>query len=511
MLIATTDPARYYQNCSFIIFLVVAILRTSSKIQPPSSRRRRQDDDMDDQAYLDPNFDPTTLTMPRLRSILVAHDVNYPASAKKGELVELFNQNIAPRARKMKSDSLRVKRSSRGIVDMPASQQSDVEEEEPGPGRSARSSRRTTRARTEEAQEVEPTPRSMRHSTAPPESMPRRASSKHLRAESEVEVEQPEPKRPVSRKTRLSAQTPVVKTEARDDESPFSMENVFQSGSSPPPPTDRRRTTTNLAKDIDRRRSREVRRRTEEVKPTREQIDGAVVPRREKFQVQMTVPKTEEVDADEEFAPEEEMALTQAEQAGELVRVRAKSKRVVSEAAQTGVSAILIAVLTGLAGLWSQEKFRVGYCGDISNPSREIAGTEIPEWADVVRPQCVPCPPHAYCDYNMETSCESGFVLTQHPLSLNGLLPFPPTCEPDSERARKVEQVKERAVEELRVRNADYECGKARSPEIKETELKVSISSKRTKRMNDREFEALWDSAIGEVHKAEEVSVGTDG
>ena len=470
---------------------------------------------MDEQEYLEAGFDPSSLTMPRLRSILLAHNVNYPASAKKQQLVDLFNQNIAPQAKKIKSDSLRVKRSSRGITDAAsaASSMRDEEEDE-APATAARSSRRSTRAKTEEAEEVKPTPRGVRHSTAPPEGTPRRASSKHARTTEKVEEEEEEPeaKRAASRKSRASAVTPSVKKE-RDDTSPFSNNNVFQSGgSSPPAPaTENRRRTVNVTADeAKRRQSKEARRRTEEVRPVRQQYDGAVVPTRRTFEMPVSKIKKEDVEPDEEFTPEEQMDLVQAEQSGEVVPVRRRPARPASNAAKTGSFAILGAILIALGALWSDEKFNVGYCG-VGMPSREVAGVEIPEWADPIRPQCEPCPPHAMCNERFETVCEPGFVVAQHPLSLGGLLPLPPTCEPDSVRARKVEAVKERAVEELREQNALYECGEAASPELQESALKSAVSSQKRKSMSQEEFDDLWADVEGELLKADEITAGPGG
>lgn len=102
-------------------------------------------------------------------------------------------------------------------------------------------------------------------------------------------------------------------------------------------------------------------------------------------------------------------------------------------------------------------------------------------------------------------------MLTQHPLSLNGLIPIPPTCEPDSAKARKVNAVKERAVEALREQNAKYECGEAAAPELKETALKQAIGTKRRKGMSNEEFEDLWSSAMGEITNADEIVSGSDG
>ena len=468
---------------------------------------------MDDQAHLEPGFDPTSLTVPRLRSILLAHSVNYPASAKKSQLVDLFNENVASQARKIKSASLRVKRSSKGIVDVPSSQSTTTESDEEEtmlPPPSTRTVRSATRARTQEAEEIAPTPRATRHSTAPPERMtPRQSSSKHARITEDTIVEEPERKRAASRKSRQSVAAPVNRHET-DDGGAFSSENVFQSGSSPPEPTDRRRTTHSTTEDAKRRRSREVRRRTDEPKPARRpQMDGAVVPTRRTFEVPVVQVQRDEIEASEEFTPEEQQELATARQAGELVPARRRVARG-SKAAPNALAAIFVAILGGLVTLWTQEKFNVGYCG-VGQPSTEVAGVEIPEWADIIRPACESCPAHAICNDKLQTTCEPGFLLTRHPLSLAGALPIPPSCEPDSQKARKVKSVKERAVEELREQNAKYECGDAASPEFKESELKKTMGNRRNKGMSNEEWEDLWSSAFGEVLNAEEVSTGADG
>ncbi|KAK0248069.1 hypothetical protein B0A54_03987 [Friedmanniomyces endolithicus] len=473
---------------------------------------------MDEQAYLEPGFDPGSLTMPRLRSILVAHNVNYPSSAKKSQLVDIFNDTVLPQARSIRTANARVKRTSRGIEDVPKSQgttESDEEEEErrPPPPASTRSSRRTTRARTDELPDVAPTPRSGRHSTAPPEDTPRRASSKHARP-ADVQ-EEPETARRVSKKVRPSAT--VLKDDEGEGGSPFSAENVFQSGSSPPPPvprsrdTERRRTTTTTNRDVERRRSHDRRRQSENVRPVIGQTDGAVVPSRKTFEMPAArMKQQEEVEPTEEFTPDEHQELINIEQRGALVPTSRRNKRPSSSTVKLAPLAIITALLGGLGTVWRQEKIEVGYCG-VGRPTMELAGTPIPDWADFMRPQCEPCPPHAYCGEKLETVCEQDFVLTSHPLSLGGAIPLPPSCEPDSEKARKVSMVKERAVEQLRERNAQYECGEATKAEVKETELKKLISASKRKSMSNEEFEDLWAAAIPEIQGADEVVSGTDG
>ena len=69
---------------------------------------------MDEMEYLQPSFDPSSLTMPRLRNILMTHNIQHPASAKKAQLVDAFNQDLKPQARKLLSARDRVRRTSKG-------------------------------------------------------------------------------------------------------------------------------------------------------------------------------------------------------------------------------------------------------------------------------------------------------------------------------------------------------------------------------------------------------------
>jgi len=486
----------------------------------------------DSYAYLQPDFDPNSLTVPRLRSILVAHSVAYPSSAKKTDLINLFNNNVATQAKRLRTAQTNTKRSTRGIVDVPSSQSSvaDPEEEEaedvmPLETPARRTSRRTTRAATEDTVAATPrTTRASRQSTAPPSTV-KRTSRRQTVQDVEPEEEIPTTLAPprTSRKSVSPALSPVLPAQNEEEEpkyyqgpeSPFSRENPFQSGSSPPAAesksAERRRTTLGRAAEEEKPRVREPRRRTEGYRSAR-QDDGVLVPvSKSKPAVAVKQEEYENFAAGEEFAPEEQMELEQAQQSGTVVTRPRRRKQGSSGVAKAAPWSILVALLGGIATVWRQEKLNVGYCG-VGQPSTALAGVQIPDWASTLQPQCEPCPQHAYCYPNLETVCEPDFVLHPHPLSLHGLLPLPPTCEPDSEKVRKIKQVADFAVENgLRERNAKYECGEVKKPEITEEELKATVSAKRSKRMSDEEFNELWESALGEIIGREEVTSKIDG
>ena len=491
----------------------------------------------DGHEYLDPSFDPSSLTVPKLRSILVQYDVTYPSSAKKPQLIELFNQYVAPQASKILKSQSRTKRSARGIQDVPSSQASTVDEAEeevlmPPPSTAKRTSRRTTRAVTEEELEAQPAAHLPANSS---KALSKPASAKHARA-SDAEIDE----RPAARRTRHST-TPVIKDEEsepeawhrNDAESPFTSDNPFQSGSSPVPESrtasgDRRRKTVGPLEHMEKRKSSAARRKTDQPK-IEQQDDGIVVPTRRTFEMPIARIKKEEhseepeaVEAGEEFTPEEQLELVR-EQAknGQMDTLPPRKRKRPAKSTgvvKAGTWAITLALLGGLGTAWRQEKLEVGYCGVGREPT-SLAGIDFPPWASNILPSCEPCPQHAYCYANLHTICEPDFILKPHPLSLGGLVPLPPTCEPDSEKARRINAVTDKTVEILRDRRAKWECGDlvdddgkpVPAIEIPEEELKQEMSAKRRKGMSQDEFENLWKGAIGEILGRDEIVSDVDG
>ncbi|KAL8642362.1 MAG: hypothetical protein Q9228_000947 [Teloschistes exilis] len=499
-------------------------------------------DSDDEMEYLSPSFDPSTLTVPRLRSTLLAHDIPYPPTAKKPQLIELFNEELKPRSRRILAARARVRRTSRGITDMPSSQEGTVDDEDedgrtesmpppPIPNISRRKPRKSSRQPSED-------PAANQTSNATPQ----KSSIKHPRP-SDTEASETEIKRPAARKTRRSEVVPVARADEAEkkpvrptlEKSPFSDENPFQSGSSPLAPSDGRRRTAGVS--ADRRKSTSRRRKTEGIssgaKDQAPQQDGVVVPSSKTFDISVTrsnqareqdEPESE-VEAGEEFTPTEQLELVKDRAANgrhDLLPARKRTRSRNSSGSTIPRSApwmVIIALFSGYALWYSRKQTEIGYCG-VGRPSKNsIAGLQIPEWASALQPECKPCPQHAYCYEDMDARCEADFVLVQHPLSLGGMLPLPPTCEPDGEKARKVKMVADRAIEELRERNAASECGTltdeqgkiVQTPEINEQDLKKQVAAKRRKGMSDYEFEDLWKGALGEIVGREEIVQSSSG
>jgi hypothetical protein len=222
----------------------------------------------------------------------------------------------------------------------------------------------------------------------------------------------------------------------------------------------------------------------------------------------------DELSAGEEFTPEEQLALEN--ERADLMYPAKKLRRPRKKSSSMAPLAMILVLVASFAAWWRKEKIEIGFCG-LGKPTWSLAETNVPEWAHVLEPRCEPCPSHAFCYPNFEARCEHDFILKSHPLSLGGLVPLPPTCEPDSEKARRVKAVADKAVEELRNRRAKWECGQlkddgkeARSPEISEPELKDQVAKKRRKGLSDSEFDDLWKGAIGEVVGKDDVVSHTD-
>lgn len=489
----------------------------------------------DELAYLSPSFDPTTLTMPRLRNIFMSHDISYPASAKKPQLVDIFTQELKPKARKILAARDRVRRTSRGITDMPSSQEGTVNgdvDDDAGPmlPPPVPNTPRQRKPRKSTREPVEPT--ISESSATTKASNGRRSSSKHAR-QSDTEPDL-EPIRASVRKSRKSENTPMVKVEDQENATVrppmrggvFSDENPFQSGSSPLAPGENRRKSGGISSD--KRKSSSSRRRTDGA-PSSKQHDGIVVPTSKTFEVPVSRlkqtagegEKSDGIEAGEEFTAEEQLELVRERAAnGEMAilpprkKKRAQTSRTIPKSAPW---VVLMALLGGYATWWRQEKLAVGYCG-IGRPSTALSNVQLPDWAEILQPTCEPCPQHAICYQGMETRCEHDFILQPHPLSLGGLVPLPPSCEPDGEKVRRIKAVADKAVEELRERKAQAECGtlkdskgKGVSVEMDEQDLKNEVGRKRRRNMNAAEFEDLWKGAIGEIIGREEVVSSSNG
>ncbi|RFU32477.1 hypothetical protein B7463_g3873, partial [Scytalidium lignicola] len=505
--------------------------------------------------YLQTDFDPASLTVPRLRSILVQYNIPYPSSAKKAQLVELFSSQVLPQSRRILAARARARRTSKGITNAEDSEGERIADGElmppPPTPRAQRSPRKlSARVKSEGSEEESLATKSILNKTP-------RASSKHARAsdtETGTDMDLVKKSARKSRKNETATATPAqvlpkqrIKSDSELDsdgkerprkessrrESAFTYDNPFQSGSSPlsdlrTPSTDRRKTSSGVTKDSSKRKvSSTVRRKTTEPRISHDEFHP---PTSATFEIPLSAVSdlksidTNDVEAGEEFTPEEQLDLIKEESVNGVKAVRPrKSTNDSTSRWSRPLWALILTILCGYATWYRQQKLAVGYCGVGRQPEQwipESVQPYIPDWAiQLVEPQCEICPQHAYCSENLRTQCEADYVLKPHPLSFAGLIPLPPTCEPDGEKVRKVKAVADRAIEELRERRAKWECGTlvdetgtpGSTAEIDAEDLKKEVSQKRRRGMSETEFEELWAGAIGEIGGREEVEMRVEG
>uniref|UniRef100_D8PVI6 Man1/Src1 C-terminal domain-containing protein n=1 Tax=Schizophyllum commune (strain H4-8 / FGSC 9210) TaxID=578458 RepID=D8PVI6_SCHCM len=150
--------------------------------------------------YLDPDFNPASLTVSQLLGVFGYHNIQYPTPYNKPTLVKLFNDEIKAKAKKFKRE--RVKKdnsfaSDDGITDGVTGQPLNGGRAAPQP---RRSSRRLSRQPSEESEQLValPDPPKRRRSAQPAAAPSKRAAPQPIlieESEPEDEVEEAPPRK----------------------------------------------------------------------------------------------------------------------------------------------------------------------------------------------------------------------------------------------------------------------------------------------------------------------------
>ncbi|KAJ7172515.1 Man1-Src1p-C-terminal domain-containing protein [Mycena filopes] len=188
--------------------------------------------------YLEPDFDPASLTVSQLLGVLGYHNIVYPSQYSKPKLVALFKDQLQPNATKLKRERLKAQSSiasDDGITDGVTGEPLNDSRKPPPVVR--RSSRRLSRAPSED-QDVSPPrpdPPKRRRSSAQPNLG---GPSRKIEPVEPVLVEESEPEEeelPVrkigrSKKTGQAAGEQGRRVSAHAEDSGWEGNNVFQSG-----------------------------------------------------------------------------------------------------------------------------------------------------------------------------------------------------------------------------------------------------------------------------------------
>ncbi|KAG7839638.1 hypothetical protein KL942_003249 [Ogataea angusta] len=488
---------------------------------------------MDSVEYLDPDFDPHKVTVPRLRSILIDRQIDYPSSAKKSELIQLYEEYIRPNAAKWLEE---YKKSIETSV--------EIEEANSSPKKSAKSSRNST-----------PDKRSRRSlSPAPDQTVPQKRGSEaatprrkklHRRnrnaeesavsddAESPTVSRMEEGKPNKSIKSPLSlekfeSESPVEegdisdilarlvspkKEEPKQEVIETQMENTFEVVENVQVPSfldemlaGPDRILDNDSGDDERTIASAAKTMGKELLSDHDSSDTEV----EEVEVKVRESEVCEV---VEIDGEQQTETVETETTKETVTVIESPAEVESKPAQKRhykYALLLLPILSSLF-LYRSMALDVGFCGREGEirSVRSYLPTENPLWmqfankADAlleqIKPQCVPCPEHAICKYDSKLECKSGYTVSRPWQSLLGLIPRMEQCIYDEKRLEKIKLMTEFTLDILRRKN-----GKEMTLE----ELHNFLKATKSAGMADEDFEEYWLRFVTEeISKEPEIKV----
>lgn len=228
----------------------------------------------------------------------------------------------------------------------------------------------------------------------------------------------------------------------------------------------------------------------------------------------------EEADTDIEDQEEQE-----EEAPKRTLASRAKGKKPRPQKVATTLLFIgLWVVLIGLAmfGYWYREQtILIGYCGNEIDkptiptlPDTPVLLSKLGDYLDDnFKPTCVPCPQHARCFPNLKLACYEDFV-EYKPWYYQYWPVFDPRakkCIPDTKKAEKVELMINEALDLLRARNANIQCGLTGVDNfeagIEVNELHDLLLALKAPYITEEEFEDLWKRSVVELEKEPEITV----
>lgn len=173
-----------------------------------------------------------------------------------------------------------------------------------------------------------------------------------------------------------------------------------------------------------------------------------------------------------------------------------------------------------LLGIWREETIRLGYCDVEIQETPNIYSSirkKIPKMLfDNLFIYCKPCPNHAICYPNYKLVCKKDYILAPNIFSLNGLIPITPSCIPDTEKLRKVHIIVNEAIEILRDKNAKLECGslkllKGEKEGVLEEDLEKYLWEMKSPNIDNHQFQELLSDALEDITTYDEISVENDG
>ncbi|KAF9053636.1 hypothetical protein BDZ89DRAFT_1098171 [Hymenopellis radicata] len=419
-------------------------------------------------SYLEPDFEPSSLTVSQLLGVLSHHAVKYPTPYSKPKLVQVFNDEIKANSAKLKRQRLKHESSiasDDGITDGVTGKPISVDSR---PAAARRTSRRLSRAPAQDSEpEPHPDPPKRRRSSAQPTfGAPSKPINTQptLAEESEPEEEDLPVRKVVKTKKNASTAGASSRRVSHAEDSGWEDNNIFQSGAesssparpSPVRPKSRRPSVRNSPQTSPPSSPNRIFPTGDRLPQSRFEPHLPLLPTpRSPFTVQPKEPDVAPSEDDPLFVQEEdvkEYIVDEAEAQEAFATTDNLSEGGGSEQAlveDTSLPWILRVFIwlsiTGalfVAGSYKMESAPIGYCDAGSDTNSvledlrasrqaiELCNTEnrttlrdgddtpcpLPTFIPALHPDtCTPCPEHATCTRETVT-CDTGYILRPHPL-----------------------------------------------------------------------------------------------
>ncbi|KAL1924823.1 uncharacterized protein VTP21DRAFT_4477 [Calcarisporiella thermophila] len=496
------------------------------------------------------DLDPAKLRMADLRAILHIYDIDAKSSAKKQDLVDLYNQHISPVPARVEEAKRWVdvnggkrggtpgpeigmrrgtpgleggRRATPGIGEEDGTRSNEVFAV-PAPRASTPKprGRSTTRKRTPAPSETASLDGSESESNAPKNASVKPKTPRSQRPQTPN-------KQAMNMEMDEEADELNKSAAAEKEKSPFSLNNPFQSGGETSPDKIRQRRRTTMGVDSrDRSRSR-TRRNTSVSRKQRASMGDHLVATSQPllfspveghppFSKFMSPPSASYYsDRDNQ---ERRLSLASPASGNSRRRRRSKSPPVIKE--EYSLSSILVLCLALLVafGIWYRSAIiRVGYCGEDGRPAhRKNVGEGMSMFKNIsskLVPSCIPCPEHATCTNGEFINCDKEFVPQTHLLSLGGLLPFPLRCVTDDAKLTQVQLTVDTIRRELSLRAGQVICGHVKKDRelltqlqgnimvngILEEKLKEQLKDRKSPEIGDDAFNEYWQLALEDLSR----------
>ncbi|KAG7881323.1 hypothetical protein KL938_003453 [Ogataea parapolymorpha] len=488
---------------------------------------------MDSVEYLDPDFDPHKVTVPRLRSILVDRNIDYPSSAKKSELIQLYEEYIRPNAAKWLEE---YKKSIENSV--------EIEEANASSKRSAKISRYSTPDK-ESRKSLSPAPdqtvpqkRGSEAATPKRKKLHRKNKSTEENAVSD-DAESPTVSRMEEAKSSKSIKSPLS-LEKFESESPveegdisdilarlvspkkeepknqiveMEMENTFEVVENVQVPSFLDEMLAGPDRIIDNESGDDERTIASATKVMQRELLTDVDSSDTEVEEAEVKVRESEVREVVEIDGEQQTEVVEQETIKETVVVVESSAEVESKPVQKGHYKYALLLLPILSSLFFYRSMAVdvGFCGregeirsvrswlPTENPLLTQFANKADAFLEQIKPRCIPCPEHAICRYDSKLECKSGYTVSRPWQSLLGLIPRMEQCVYDEKRLEKIKLMTEFTLDILRRKN-----GKEMTLEELHNFLKATKSAD----MADEDFEEYWLRFVTEeISKEPEIKV----